>query len=252
MEEWKLEVKGLSYTNRRFSLESVDFKIKPGTATGILGKNGSGKSTLLNLIHGDLKTSSGEVLVDGKNIDSYSTYELSRKISFLFQEMYEPFSFTVRDIMNVSGYSREESVSSYMNTLAELGIAGLADIQFTNLSGGERRLVTIAASVYQDSEIMLLDEPTTFLDIDNQLTVQRLLESLKERGKTIVMVMHDVNAIHSLCDDVLMLRSGKVVSSGPVDQVLNEENLKNTFDVPFSEISLDTEKLFVSRNRILR
>ncbi len=248
MEEWKVEVKGISYSNRRFRLESVNHKIGPSTITGIIGKNGSGKSTLLKLMHGDLRPDSGEVLIDGKPVAHYSPWELSRKVSFLYQEMYEPFSFTVRDILNVSGYSREESVASYMSALEELGIAGLSDVQFTSLSGGERRLATIAASIYQDAEVMLLDEPTTYLDIDNQIAVHDLLRSLKERGKTIVIVMHDINAIQSLCDDVIMLRSGNLIAAGPVETVLNEENLRNTFDISFKEVPYNSGKMFLHAN----
>lgn len=248
MEEWKVEVKELGYSNRRFKLETVNHGIRTGTITGIIGKNGSGKSTLLKLIHGDMKPDSGEVLLDGKPVAKYSPWELSRKVSFLYQEMYEPFNFTVRDVINVSGYSREESVSSYMTALEELGIAGLSDVQFTSLSGGERRLATIAASIYQDAEVMLFDEPTTYLDIDNQVAVHDILRSLKERGKTIIIVMHDINAIQSLCDDVIMLRSGGVVAAGPVKDVLNEENLKNTFDISFQEVSYNSDKMFLHMN----
>ncbi len=245
MAEWKVEINEISFSNRRFRLETLKHKIKPGTITGIIGKNGSGKSTLLKLIHGDIKPHSGEILIDGKAVSDYSPWTLSRKISFLYQEMYEPFSFTVRDVMNVSGYSREESVSSYMSALEELGIAPLSDVQFTSLSGGERRLATIAASIYQDAEVMLFDEPTTYLDIDNQVAVHEILGAMKERGKTIIIVMHDINAIQSICDEVIMLRSGIVVASGPTADVINEENLRNAFDITFREFSYNSEKIFV-------
>lgn len=245
MEEWKIEIKNLEFSSRRFKLEPVNFRIRPGTITGIVGKNGSGKTTLLRLLHGDMRPASGEVFMDGKPVSSYRPIELSRKVSILYQEMYEPFSFSVRDIMNVAGYSREESVSSYMNALEELGVANLADVAFTSLSGGERRLATIAASIYQDAEIMLLDEPTSYLDIDNQITVHEILNSLRDQGKTMVVVMHDLNAIEAVCDDVIMLRNGENIASGPVESVLNEENLSRTFDVPFSEVSIDSDRMFL-------
>lgn len=250
MEEWKVEVRDLEYSSRRFRLSPVNFRIRPGTITGIVGKNGSGKTTLLRLMHGDMKPESGDVFIDERSVGSYKPLELSRKVSFLYQEMYEPFSFTVRDIMNVAGYSRDESVSSYMSALEELGISSLADVSFSSLSGGERRLTTIAAAIYQDSEIMLLDEPTSYLDIDNQIAVHGLMNALKEKGKTLVVVMHDLNAVESLCDDIIMLRGGEVVASGPVDSVLNEGNLSRTFDVPFSEVHLDSDRMFVYRNKV--
>lgn len=247
MEEWKIEIRGLEYSNRRFRLGPISYSIKPGTITGIIGKNGSGKSTLLRLMHGDIKPHSGEILVEGKKINSFSALDLSRKMSFLYQEMFEPFSFTVRDVMNVSGYSRDENVASYMEALDELGIVSLADVQFTNLSGGERRLVTIAGSIYQDSDILLLDEPTTYLDVENQLTVHNMIKSLREKGKTIVLVMHEINWIHALCDDVIMLKSGEIIASGPVNECMNGENLKKTFGVPFREVEIESEKLYFHR-----
>jgi iron complex transport system ATP-binding protein len=97
---------------------------------------------------------------------------------------------------------------------------------------------------------MLLDEPTSYLDIDNQITVHGILDSLRERGKTLVVVMHDLNAIEAVCDDVIMLRNGEVVASGPVVEVLNESNLSRTFDVPFSEVSVDSDRMFVYRKNL--
>lgn len=247
MAECRIELKGVSYHRVGFSLDPIDFRFEEGTITGIAGKNGSGKSTLLRLIHGDIKAASGIVLLDGKELSNYGIRETSRKMSYLSQEIYEPFSFTVRNIMEVAGYSRGQDPESCLSSLDALGISWLIDKEFTKLSGGERRLVTIAASIYQDSEVMLMDEPTTFLDIDNQALIHDVLRKQKELGKTIILVMHELNAINSICDNVIMLRHGSVIASGPTDAVMNSDNLEKAYNLPFNEVEMDSGKLFIHR-----
>ncbi len=243
----KIDINNISYNKGKFSLGPINFAIEQGTVTGIIGKNGSGKSTLLKLLHGDLKPIRGNVFLDGRNIVDFDTPSLSRKMSFLSQEMYDPFKFTVRNVMEVAGYTREQDSDSYLLALEELRIASLVDLEFSNLSGGEKRLVTIAASLYQNAEVLIMDEPTTFLDIDNQLVVHNALKRMKKSGKTLVVVMHELNVIHYLCDNVIILRGGKVVDSGKVNEVMRKENLEIAYDLPFEEIETDTRKLFVHR-----
>lgn len=247
MAEWKVELDDVKYSSGEFHLRDINLRIKPGIVTGIVGKNGSGKSTLLRLIHGDLKPESGHVIVDGEPVKGLNSVKLARKMSFLQQEIYDPLNFTVRDVMSVSAYTRGiDSDEMCLMALEELGIGSLFNHNFSMLSGGERRLVTIAASLYQDAEIMILDEPTTYLDIDNQHAVHRLLKKLKENGKTIIMVMHELNAINSLSDEVILLRSGSVVASGPVRDTMTVENLRKTFSVTFQELSTPTGNIFYS------
>lgn len=247
MADWKVELNDVNYSSGEFHLSEINLRIQPGMVTGIIGKNGSGKSTILRLIHGDIKPLSGQIKVDGMPVKTFNSMELARKMSFLQQEMYDPLNFTVRDVMSVSGYSHNgDTNDKCLLSLEELGISGLMNHNFTMLSGGERRLVTIAAALYQDAEIMIFDEPTTYLDIDNQQTVHRLLKKLKERGKTIIIVMHELNAINSLSDDIIMLRSGRILSSGPTKETMTIENLRNAFNVNFEELHSSSGNLFYS------
>jgi iron complex transport system ATP-binding protein len=229
----KVEVENLTFQVPSFRLGPLDFTVGEGTITAIIGKNGSGKSTTLKLIHGDLKPNEGTVKIDKMKVSSLSSLQLAEKTSFVWQEIYSPMSFTVRDVMNVSGYKRGIDESKMEAALDKVGLADFIDRDFSVLSGGERRLVTLAAAIYQDSEIMIMDEPTNFLDIDNQILIYNLIKGLREKGKTIIMTMHDLDAVHNLADSVLILRDGKKIAWGETESTLTLENLNKAFNVSF-------------------
>ncbi len=250
MEGCKVDLIDVQYKSGEFELKDINIRIKPGSVTGIIGKNGSGKSTILKLIHGDIKPVSGQIRVEGKGIKGYDALSFARKMSFLQQEIYNPLNFTVKDVMEVSSYARGESNEELCKQYLEnLGVGNLLNHDFNRLSGGQRRLVTIAASLYQNAEILLFDEPTTFLDIDNQHYVHMLIEKLKKEGKTIILVMHELNAINRLCDEIIMLRSGRIVAAGQVGKAMTAGNLSRTFDVAFSEIQSPDGNIFYSLPR---
>lgn len=251
MENWKIELANVNYVNNGFSIKEMNLKVKAGTITGVIGKNGSGKSTLLRLIHGDIKPQHGRILIDGDPVVTLNGVALARKISLLYQEMHDPLNFTVGDVLSVSAYSREVDDDSHrLLALEELGVGKYLNKNFNALSGGEKRLVTIASSIYQDSEIMLFDEPTAYLDIDNQILVLRILNQLRNRGKTVIVVMHELNAINSICDNVVMLRDGEVVASGKVQVAMTPDNLRNTFNVHFNQLQTVSGNLFYPEQSI--
>lgn len=242
-----IRVSDVVYRKGGFQLECPDLVITKGAVTGIIGKNGSGKSTLLKLLNGGVKASHGDITVDGKALHEYEFKELSRKVSFVQQEIFDPLGFTVREVLSVSGYSRDDSETDMVDALREFEIEHLIDRKFSNLSGGERRLVTLAGSIYQNAEIMLMDEPTTFLDVDKQLLVNQVIGRLKESGRTIVVVMHDLGAVHSLADEVVLMRNGTVLHSGETDSTMNREYLNETFGVDFDIFDTSSGKEFKGR-----
>lgn len=228
-----IEVKNIDYRKGSFSLSCDSISIEDSLVTGIIGKNGSGKSTLLRIMQGYLKPGNGKVSIDGKPISSYTLRELSRRVAFVQQEIPDPLGFTVREVMSVSGYSNGQDEMRMMQSLGELGITHLVDRRFSELSGGERRLVTLAAAIYQDSRITLLDEPTTFLDVDREIAVHKLIAGLREKGRTVVAVMHDLGAIYRIADRVILMRGGRVIDQGETGSVMTAENLARTYDVEF-------------------
>ena len=229
----KVELRDVEYRLPNFSLGPLNLEAEPGKIYAIMGKNGSGKSTTLKLIHGDISPTRGAVLIDGEEAPRISFNRLARKMSFVWQEIHNPLSFTVRDVMNVSGYTRGDDENEILRSLGLLGMEAFIDRDFSLLSGGEKRLVTIAAAIYQDSEILIMDEPTNFLDIDNQILVYSLMKHLRDQGKTLIVTLHDIDAVHNISDYVLILKDGREVAKGPTWETLNVENLRMAFNVPF-------------------
>jgi iron complex transport system ATP-binding protein len=243
----EVDLQNVMFSIPGFKLGPLNFSVEKGTITTVMGKNGSGKSTALKLIHGDLKPFTGEVLVRGSPVSAIPERELARRFSFVWQEINDPLSFTVRDVMNVYGYSRGNDEDSMIQALEMFGMESFIDRDFSLLSGGERRLITIASTIYQDSDILIMDEPTTFLDVDNQVLVYRIMRSLKDIGKTLILTMHDIDAIHNISDNVVILKNGEQIASGPVEETLSIENLGRAFNVPFYTYETINGKSFVSR-----
>ena len=241
----KVKLQGVRYRLPNFSLGPIDMDVEPGKIYVVMGKNGSGKSTTLKLIHGDIRPSEGTVLVDGVDASKIGFIQLAKKIAFVWQEIYNPLSFTVKDVMNVSGYSRDADEDDIFKALSVLGIERFIDRDFNLLSGGEKRLVTIAAALYQDSEIIIMDEPTNFLDIDNQILVYNLIRDLRNSGKTLILTLHDIDAIHNISDYVLILKDGMEVAKGPTRETINVQNLRKAFNVPFYTYDTVNGKSFV-------
>ncbi len=246
----KIEVKDVCQSTGSFSLKNISFNIYGGKINGIGGKNGSGKSTLLNLLYGYRKPESGSILLDGRDIGSYAEHELSRKMAIVRQEAPEPINFSANDVISVFGFTNGHGKKEMKEILDMCHIAHLEHRDFNSLSGGEKRLVMIAGAIFQDSEMILMDEPTTFLDVDKDAFVQSLIMDLKSRGKTVVVILHDVNLLYRLCDNVIFLRDGKVVAEGSPESVFLPGTLKRIFDVDFISYDSPEGKRFVSAGAV--
>ncbi|WMT44315.1 MAG: ABC transporter ATP-binding protein [Cuniculiplasma divulgatum] len=229
-----LEARNLVFNRGKFSLQDVSFRAEEGTITGIGGRNGSGKSTLLRALYGFHRITSGDVVIGGKSLTGMGPREISRRISVVSQEVSEPFNFTVGEVVSISGYSLENEKSAVRDVLEVCGIGDLEKRPFNEISGGERRLALIAAAIYQDADILLLDEPTAFLDVDKEIRVIDILRKLRDSGKNIIVVLHDVNLLYRICDRVVLIRDGRIVASGPRDDVMTIENLDKTYSVEFT------------------
>ncbi|WP_162509391.1 ABC transporter ATP-binding protein [Thermogymnomonas acidicola] len=217
-----------------FSVRDVTIPLEKGRINGIGGKNGSGgKSTLLRAIYGYLRLDRGAILIDGREIGEYSERERASKISVVHQEHPEPISFRVRDIVSLYGTWSGSSLS-LESVAARTGIAHLMDRDFSTLSGGEKRLVMIAAALYQDTEFVLMDEPTAFLDVDRELLVYDLIRQASLMGKTVVVVLHDVNSLAALCHRITFMKEGQVVAHGRPEEVLRTDILERVYDTGFT------------------
>jgi iron complex transport system ATP-binding protein len=221
-------------------LDKIDFSVKNGSFTTIIGPNGSGKSTLIKLLAGNLSPNSGELRLWGKGLAGYISKELARIVAVVPQEINIQYDFTVHDIVlmgrhpHIKRFERE-SVKDYQvarNSMERTNTWHLRERSINELSGGERQRVIIAKALAQEPKIILLDEPTSSLDIHHQLEVLTLLKELNEEtGVTIIMVLHDINLAARFSQVVALLHLGSVVKIGKTEEVLTVENLQKAYDM---------------------
>lgn len=233
-----LEARSLSVRrSERTLLENVDLRIEDGAFLGILGPNGSGKTTLLRALTGAMEPSSGEVLLEGRPLASYDRRALARRLGVVPQTFTLDFRFTVEEVVALGRYPHRSSWGRGAtdddtlvdSALAALSITDLADRPVTELSGGERQRVLIAQTLAQDTPVLLFDEPLNNLDLNHQLEVMQVLARLNAGGRTVVVVVHDINMAAQYCADLLMLREGRAVARGTPDQLLTPETLLEVF-----------------------
>lgn len=221
-------------------LKNLNLDISNGTFTAIAGPNGSGKSTLLKVLIKELKAKYDDIQIFNQSIDSFSRKELARQVGFVGQNAVKDYEFTVREITGLGRYcysDKETSKDETDSALKAVGIEHLADKPITNISGGELQLTMLARAVCQNTRILLLDEPQNNLDPYHQVLIMKLLSQMVKRGKTVICVMHDLNSIIQWCDNVILLKDGKVFDFGKTSGVLTKENIKAVYNVDCTFVS---------------
>jgi iron complex transport system ATP-binding protein len=229
----------LSYDGRMV-VEGLQLAIANGTITAIVGANGSGKSTILKALARLLVPARGAVYLDGKAIHREPTRQIARRLAFLPQRADCPEGLTVRELVASGRFPyrpafggltrRDEEVIDW--ALAVVGLEDLAGRAAVALSGGERQCAWIAMALAQQTETLLLDEPTTFLDVRHQLEVLDLTQRLhREQGKTVIMVLHDLNLAARYADRMVAIRDGRLLASGSPDEVMRPEMLRELFGI---------------------
>lgn len=221
-------------------IDGLNVTIPEQKITTIIGPNGCGKSTLLKAISRLLKTKKGTVYLDGKAIHQLPTKEIAKKMAILPQTAEAPAGLTVFELVSYGRYHhrkgigtlKKEDMDQIMWALEVTGLSELKDRPIDALSGGQRQRAWIAMSLAQDTEILILDEPTTYLDMAHQLDILLLLKQLNEQEKrTIVMVLHDLNHASRFSDYMIAMKAGKIVTEGPPEKVMTSENLEKVFDI---------------------
>lgn len=228
-------------------LDHLTLDVPSGSVTAILGPNGSGKTTLLLIMLGMLVPQEGDVHFEGKPSSGFSRATLSRLIGLVPQGERIAFNFTVSEYVmmgraphlgTLSTPSREDEEIVHQ-ALEQAGLTALRHRVITALSSGERQLVTIARSLAQQPQVLLLDEPTTHLDLHNRSKVLDLLRILNQNGTTLIITTHDPNAAVSLANHIIMMRDGCLVSAGDVSDVLTAANLSETYGLPVQMTHVD-------------
>lgn len=219
-------------------LKNIGFQVKVGETFGIIGPNGSGKSTLIRTMSGLIKPSQGEILLNSKPIGSYRKQELAKLIAVLEQEGIPPLSFTIEEIVSMGRYPWLKPLSDLslqdeqivQEVLENLDLWRIRNQAVNTLSGGQRQLVSLARAMVQQPKILILDEPTTFLDIGHQMLVMEHVRDWQQsQGITVIMVLHDLNLASQYCDRLLLLNEGHVQSFGNIHDVLIPETISTVY-----------------------
>ncbi|MEU4573445.1 ABC transporter ATP-binding protein [Nonomuraea sp. ATR24] len=216
----------------------LDVRIPDGKVTAIVGANACGKSTLLRGLARLLKPRAGAVFLDGKAMSELGTHEVAKTLGLLPQTPVAPDGITVADLVSRGRYPHQGWFRRWTDgdddavtrALEATGTAALVDRPIRQLSGGQRQRVWVAMALAQDTDLLLLDEPTTYLDINHQVELLRLLRKLNaESGKTIVVVLHDLNLACRFCDHVIAMADGSVVAEGEPTAVITAELVEKVF-----------------------
>lgn len=234
-----IEVKNINFCyGEKPVLKDINFIITKGTFVSIIGPNGSGKTTLLKNISSLLAPSEGLILLEGRNIGKYKKKELARKLAYVPQSITTDFEFSVMDIvlMGRSPYlstfqsETKEDIELAVEAMRMTNTLELKDKKITEISGGERQRVIIACALAQTPQIILLDEPVSNLDIQHQVEVLSILKKLnREKGMTVVTVLHDLNLAAEYSDSIMLLKDGVLEHYGPPGGVITEDNIKKAY-----------------------
>ncbi len=251
----KIEIKGLCFAyDKQPILQNLSLDIQAETINVLLGLNGSGKTTLIKLIVGILQSKQGQIMINGNDIAKLSSIELSKSISYVPQQISNDNDFLVLDYLtfgrmnSIKFYSspKKEDYEKATAIAHELGIEQLLNKKMNELSGGQRQLVVIARAVVQDSEIILMDEPTSSIDYKYLDKVIRYLNHLQHQGKTIILSCHNPSIPLLLNSNVIILEQGNLKTQGVARNILTNELLKEVYgcelisvsELPYQEVSL--------------
>lgn len=208
-------------------VNNVDLDIPKGKIIAFIGSNGAGKSTLISMISRTLKKDGGEVFIDNKELKNWKSSELSKRLSILKQSNFLNIRLTVRELVSFGrfpyskGRLNEEDLRHVNNAIEYMGLMDLQDRYLDELSGGQRQMAYIAMVIAQDTEYIFLDEPLNNLDMRHSVKIMKVLKRLvKELGKTIMVVIHDINFVSCYADYVVAMKDGKIIKQGKTCQII--------------------------------
>ena len=228
-------------------LKGINLDVNAGEIHAVMGPNGSGKTTLLGCLLGQLKPTAGRIELDGKAIKSYSPRQRAKLMAYVPQQPGTAFAFTSAEIIlagrlshtGILGLTSRQDQEIARAAMEMTGTLDFADRMLDELSGGEAQCVMIARALAQQPSVMLLDEPTSHLDIANQLKIYKMMRRLADDwGMAIVCVSHDINLAARFADELVLMRDGRVVAGGTVEQVIDREILAETYGVQIDLIDV--------------
>lgn len=219
-------------------VEDVSVNIQPQMITSFIGPNGAGKSTLLSMVSRLLNADTGEVLLDKSDVRRWKSEEFAKRVSILKQSNYMNVRLTIRELVAfgrfpyTKGRLNDEDNAKVDEALTYMDLMDLQDSYLDELSGGQRQRAFIAMVIAQDTDYILLDEPLNNLDMKHSVQIMKILRKLvNELGKTVVIVLHDINFASVYSDRIVALKDGRVVKDGPTHDIINPEALKDIYDM---------------------
>jgi iron complex transport system ATP-binding protein len=235
----KLKVNNVEFAyNSVPVLDNISMELNSEEVLGIIGPNGTGKSTLIRCIDRILNPKRGSILLDGDDINKLSRMEIARKIGYVPQSIQGVFPASVIDTVllgrrpHLGWNTSKEDLDSVLEVLELLGMMEFAMRDINEISGGQQQKVLIARALAQKADILLLDEPTSNLDIKHQMEVMEIVKKIvKNKGISVIMALHDLNLASRYADRIIMMKDGKIFASGSPASVLTEENIKQVYGV---------------------
>lgn len=227
-----------SYDGGVDAIRGISLSIADGEIVGIIGPNGAGKSTLIKIMGGLLEPQSGNAILDKRPMWEIRAKERAREVAFVPQGYNMPFAFSAMQIvlmgraphLSVFGFESKKDIEIARGEMTRTDCLEFASRDINQLSGGERQRVILARALAQEPRMLLLDEPTTFLDIRHQMDLHKILSDLNsERGTTIICAMHDINLAAAFCRRIVVMKSGCVVADGTPDEVITPPIIHDTF-----------------------
>ena len=253
-----LEVKNMVKTffkgtiNEKTALQGINLRLEEGDFCTVIGGNGAGKSTLLSIITRLMKRDLGEVYIEGKEISQWDKKELSKKIAILKQSNNLNMRLTIRELVSFGrfpyceGRLTEEDEKFVDDAIEYMNLVDIQNKYLDELSGGQRQRAFIAMVIAQGTEYIFLDEPLNNLDMNNSVQMMKVLKKLcNELGKTIILVMHDINFTSCYSDYIICLKNGMIAKEGIVDEIINKETLEDIYEMDFDVKDIDGKKISI-------
>ena len=233
-------------------VDDVTLKIEKGKIISFIGPNGAGKSTLLSIITRIINKDEGEVFIEGKKIEEWDKKELSKKIAILKQSNNINIRLTIKELVSFGrfpyceGRLKEEDEKYVSEAIEYMHLTDIQNKYLDELSGGQRQRAYIAMVIAQGTEYIFLDEPLNNLDMNNSVKMMKVLRNLcNELGKTIILVMHDINFTSCYSDYIVALKDGKIAKEGKVGEIINENTLKEIYEMDFNVQEIEGNKISI-------
>lgn len=250
-----MEIENIEFSYGKHKvLDNISFSVNRGEITTIIGANGCGKSTLFNVMTKNLTPQKGRVMLNGKDISSIPLKSFAKQVAIVHQYNTAPADVTVEKLVSYgriahSGFKRNHiEDEKYIKFAMDItGVSEFANKEIACLSGGQRQRVWIAVALAQNTDILFLDEPTTYLDVRYQIEILRLVKKLNtEYGMTIIMVLHDINQAVFYSDNIIAMKNGKIIGNGKPNDIINNELLYETYGINLNVENIGDKKFVIT------